>query len=192
MFSALPNILTVLRIFMTFLFGYYLLQSGFTAKVVAAGIFLIASITDFLDGYLARKYALITGFGKIMDPIADKFIMLTAFYIFYHFHLIALWMFVLIFIREVGMTSWRLIAIRQGKVMAAEKAGKWKTVTQFVAVYLILLYLILVETNLFSQWPQEAVRGYIAFINGIMLFVVGITVYSGLSYVVQNRKVTHG
>jgi CDP-diacylglycerol--glycerol-3-phosphate 3-phosphatidyltransferase len=188
MLSMLPNILTIARIFLTGFFVYFIVQPGLTNKAAGAAIFLVASITDFLDGYLAKKYQLITDFGKIMDPIADKFLMLAAFYIFSYFNIVAFWMFVIIFIRETFITVWRLMAIRQGKVLAAERAGKLKTVLQVVVVYLILIYQLLAEADVFSVWPAAVVGGYIQVINGLMLIVVGVTLYSGIAYFVQNKR----
>src|SRR3972149_6492846 len=126
----LPNALTISRIVLTFLFIFFICSAGLISKFIAAVLFLIASLTDFYDGYYAKKYQLTSDFGKIMDPIADKVLVLAAFFVFTHMRLIPVWMFALIFIREVLITGWRLAAVLTGEVLAAEKAGKIKTVSQ--------------------------------------------------------------
>ena len=87
----LPNILTVSRILLTIFFIKFLLKSGFSSSVIAAAIFTVASLTDYLDGYIAKKRNLISNFGKIMDPIADKFLVLSAFFVFMRLDIIAAW-----------------------------------------------------------------------------------------------------
>src|SRR3989338_10975534 len=95
----LPNILTVLRMILALVFVVLMTQRGLTAMILAAVVFLIASLTDFYDGYLAKKKNLISNFGAIMDPIADKFLILIAFFIFVQMRIIPGWMFLLIFLR---------------------------------------------------------------------------------------------
>lgn len=181
----LPNVLTISRFFLTFVFIYYLLQAGFMAKMLAALMFLLASLTDFLDGYLARKRNLITDFGKLMDPIADKFLILAAFLVFAQMHIVALWMVVLIGIREIFITVHRLFVVKRGKVVAAEKAGKIKTIGQIGLIAIILFYLILGETKQLSHadlWIQT--------INFLMAVIVIITIYSGFSYWSNQRLIS--
>ena len=120
----LPNVLTIFRIFLTFVFIFLFMQGGLGSRVLALAVFTIASLTDYLDGHLARKYNLISEFGKLMDPIADKFLVLSAFFIFMQLQLIAVWMFAVIFAREVIVTGLRLFALRRGIALAAEAAGK--------------------------------------------------------------------
>ncbi len=179
----LPNTLTVIRIFLTFLFIYLMGQEGIGAKAYASLIFVLASLTDFYDGYYARKHNLITCFGKIMDPIADKFLMLSAFFLFMQMHIIAAWMFWIIFIREVGITIWRFIAMKKGSVLAAEKLGKYKTVLQIAAIGIILTYIILSESQLPGHWLAKLMGGLSYGIYTIMLFAVGLTLISGGTYV---------
>ena len=134
----LPNALTISRIVLTLVFIFLITRNGFLPKFSAAVIFLIASFTDYYDGYYAKKHNLISDFGRLMDPIADKFLILAAFFVFTKMHLIAVWMFLIILIREVVITAVRLIAIRGGEVLEAEKMGKYKTVSQMIAVIVIL------------------------------------------------------
>ena len=183
-----PNVLTVLRFGLTVLFIFAIHAEGVTAKVWAVVYFTAAVVTDFLDGYIARKYQLITVFGKIMDPIADKFLTLSAFFIFSRMHIIAGWMFVLICIREVGVTALRLIAVKRGVALAAEAAGKIKTVLQMAAVYLIMVLIILAQFDIQASWYPTLISVFIQGIYVLMIGVVVITLWSGLSFIGNNRK----
>ncbi|OGX09075.1 MAG: CDP-diacylglycerol--glycerol-3-phosphate 3-phosphatidyltransferase [Omnitrophica WOR_2 bacterium GWA2_47_8] len=184
----LPNILTVLRMILALVFVVLMTQRGLTAMILAAVVFLIASLTDFYDGYLAKKKNLISNFGAIMDPIADKFLILIAFFIFVQMRIIPGWMFLLIFLREVLVTASRLKALRKGRVLSAEKAGKWKTVSQIAVIYLILLFIVLRETNYFLSWSDQILQGWSWGIHLVMLVTVFLTVFSGLSYFRNYRK----
>lgn len=178
----LPNLLTVFRIFLTFIFIFFLYQDSLLSTILALLVFTLASLTDFYDGYYARKHNLITRFGKIMDPIADKFLILSAFFIFMHMHLIAAWMFVVICAREVIVTGLRLVAMRRGIALAAEGAGKLKTVLQIVSVYLIMIFAVMVQLSIDIQWYQFWM------IDMFMGAVVLITLWSGVSFIWKNRK----
>jgi CDP-diacylglycerol---glycerol-3-phosphate 3-phosphatidyltransferase len=185
----LPNTLTILRIILTFMFVSHFSHNSLTAKIIAAGIFLIASLTDLLDGYLAKKLNNITNFGKIMDPIADKFLMLSAFYIFTKIQLVLGWMFFLILIREVMVTIFRLYAIRQGKVCAAEQLGKYKTFLQFFTICSMLSFVIFEHTRYFSIVGFSF--WYISTINILMILVVTLTLSSGILYLWSNRGILY-
>lgn len=181
----LPNALTVSRIFLTLLFIAFILQNGFVAKVLAALIFTAASFTDFFDGYFAKKLNKVSNFGKLMDPIADKFLMLAAFFIFAQMNIIASWMFGVIALREIFITGFRLVMMGKGEVLAAEKAGKLKTVLQIVVISVILIFLILEE----SPWAQLfSVSLFLSLIGLLMLAVVILTLSSGVSYLWHNRR----
>ena len=118
----LPNKLTIIRIILSFVFMFLLFTQGLLAKVLALITFLIASITDFYDGYLARKYNLITDLGKLLDPIADKILVLSAFLAFVEMGIIPAWMVVIIILRELVITGVRIFAITDGKILAASIA----------------------------------------------------------------------
>ena len=184
----MPNALTVLRFVLTMLFIIVLKGDGLAAKIWALLFFTSAVVTDFLDGHIARKYQAVTAFGKIMDPIADKFLILSAFFIFSQMHIIAGWMFFIICIREVVITGLRLVAIKKGVALAAEAAGKVKTVLQMVAVYLIMILIILAQLNVNAQWYGAILSWLVMGINIFMVAVVLITVWSGLSFIRNNRQ----
>ncbi|MBN1870698.1 MAG: CDP-diacylglycerol--glycerol-3-phosphate 3-phosphatidyltransferase [Candidatus Omnitrophica bacterium] len=183
-----PNLLTVMRIVLTVFFVFALYQNGLGAKALALFFFTLAVLTDFYDGYLARKYNLISAFGKIMDPIADKFLMLSAFFVFMQMHIIAVWMFIVICAREAAVTGLRLWAKKKGVTLAAEKAGKVKTILQIVAVYLIMIFIIAAQSSVHAQWYANLLSLGIKGIYVFMMGVVFVTIWSGLSFIGNNRK----
>ncbi len=188
----LPNKLTVSRIILTFVFIFFISQEGIVSMGIATVIFLLASLTDFYDGYLAKKYNLVSDFGKLMDPIADKFLMLAAFLAFVRMQLVDDWMVILILGREIVVTGLRLFAMTKGKILAAERAGKHKTVSQIVAVFSILGFIIVKEIlTVFSHWSPEIEMWWRMGINVLMLITVSLTLISGASYLWNNRKLIH-
>jgi len=180
----LPNVLTVLRIVLTICFYFFLTHVGVGYAVAAFAVFVVAAITDYCDGYLAKKKNCVTAFGTIMDPIADKFLILCAFYVFMRLEVIAPWMFVSIFVREVFVTMFRLKAVLGKKYLAAEKLGKYKTALQMTSIILILLYLVAVKGG-FSSVIMTHANEIIRF---LMILTVVLTLYSGLSFLWNNRK----
>ncbi len=188
---SLPNRLTIFRIVLTVVFVFLLTQNGIAAKVMAVIVFIMASLTDFYDGYYAKKHNLVTDFGKLMDPIADKFLILAAFFVFMSMRLIAPWMFAVILIREVTVTAARLQAMRQGRILAAEPAGKMKTVFQIMAVFAILFFMIFVELTMKFHWPSSLIIPLYQGIRLLMSAVAAVTFFSGLSFLWNNRRFLH-
>jgi CDP-diacylglycerol--glycerol-3-phosphate 3-phosphatidyltransferase len=188
----LPNKLTILRIFFTFVFIVFISLRGLSPKIIAFIIFFIASLTDYYDGYLARRNNQVTDFGKLMDPIADKILILSAFLAFVQMQLISAWMVVVIFSREALITGLRIFGLSRGKVLEAEAAGKHKTVSQMVAIFLIFVFIIFKEALLrFYSWGQTIDYFFRISIFVLMLTTVCLTVISGLSYLWRNRKIIH-
>lgn len=181
-----PNILTVSRIGFAVLLVFLLLQNSLTGNILAIIVFTLASLTDFYDGYLAKKKSTISDFGKIMDPIADKILMLSVFFVLVHLGMVALWMVILIAAREILVTLDRLWCTCRGQVLAAEMAGKIKTVFQMITVSLILLYLILDQAAFANSWFYQIQKFYLGWINVFMVITVLVTVVSGVAYF-QNR-----
>jgi CDP-diacylglycerol--glycerol-3-phosphate 3-phosphatidyltransferase len=185
----LPNKLTLSRIGMTFLMMSLLFMHGVVPVVCALIIFICACITDFLDGWIARKRQETSDFGKILDPVADKILVLGAFLSFVQLQLIPAWMVVIVIIREFSITGMRLFAMRKGIVLAAENAGKHKTVSQMVTIFLILIFLVLRESAISSSfWNQQLQDSFKACIIIFMAVAVVLTLCSGFSYLWQNRK----
>jgi CDP-diacylglycerol--glycerol-3-phosphate 3-phosphatidyltransferase len=185
----------MLRIALTFVFMFFL-TFPFTgswvlwAKVLSLAIFIVAALSDFLDGLIAQRRNMVTDFGKLMDPIADKILVLAAFAVFVQMQLIEAWMFVIIVSREILITSLRLFALNKGRVLSAAKAGKHKTVSQMLVIFAILCFIVLREVRLtFFTWNPSWEKFFRQGIYLLMLITVGLTLYSGLSYLWENRKV---
>jgi CDP-diacylglycerol--glycerol-3-phosphate 3-phosphatidyltransferase len=180
----------MLRILLTFVFMFLLFVHGLWAKVSALVVFILAAISDFLDGMIAQKKNMVTDFGKLMDPIADKILVLAAFATFVQMQLIEAWMFVIIIAREILITSLRLFALNKGKVLSAARAGKHKTVSQMLVIFVILLFIVAKEVMLaYFTWNPDWERAFRMVIYCLMLVTVGFTLYSGVSYLWENRKI---
>ena len=177
----LPNKLTILRVIMIPFFVFFLLSGvgGSASKWIALVIFAAASITDTLDGYIARRDNLITDFGKFLDPLADKFMifgaLLSILVMSPNYSGIFVWVTAIIMFRELAVTSLRLVVVgSSGKVIAANMSGKIKTVSQIAGV--IFMIIEPVTLNLLAFWPDDLLS-YISM--AIMTFT---TLWSGLSY----------
>lgn len=187
----LPNKLTILRIILAFIFILFLFLPGLVSKVLALLVFLLASLTDLLDGYLAKKNNQITDFGRLMDPIADKVLILSAFLAFVQMQLVPAWMVVIIIFREAAVTGLRILALGKGKVIAADHGGKHKTAWQVFAIFVILLLIVFREAGpkVFSFWSERTESIYKDAIFILMFITVILTMVSGLSYLIKNREV---
>ena len=142
---------------------------------VLAPIFIVASLTDFLDGYLARKLNLVTVFGKFIDPLADKLIVMAALLVLNDAGIVPVWITVVILSREFIVTGIRLVAVGDGKVIAASKLGKYKTASTMVALVLLLMI------------PYWSVLGDI----GMYVLYLGtlLTIISGIDYYIKNKEI---
>lgn len=186
----LSNKLTVSRIVLAFVLMYFLFARWQGAKYFALVTFLVACVTDYYDGLLARRRKEITDFGKLMDPIADKILVLAAFLAFVELNLIPAWMVVIVITREALITGLRISALSRGKVLEAEEAGKHKTVSQMVAVMAILIFLVLRDVAQFLIfWNSQLQIWFLRVIFYLMLATVGLTLTSGVSFLWRNRKV---
>ncbi|MFC7392613.1 CDP-diacylglycerol--glycerol-3-phosphate 3-phosphatidyltransferase [Scopulibacillus cellulosilyticus] len=147
------------------------------SQFIAGIIFIVASCTDWLDGYFARKYNLVTNFGKFLDPLADKLLVMSAFVSLVDFHYIPSWMVIIILAREFAVTGLRLVAAGEGDVIAASKVAKWKTTFQMLA---IIFYL-------FNNLPF-GLNGFP--LADILLWIAVImTIISGWDYFYKNREI---
>lgn len=173
----IANQLTFLRILLVPGFMYLLLSDMSSGRTWALILFLIASVTDFLDGYIARKYNLVTKFGKFMDPLADKLLVTAALVCFVQMHHISSWVVVIILSREFIVSIFRAVAAADGIVIAASMWGKYKTVSQMVMIVLILLNNV--PFNAIGL-PMDQIFIWIATL---------LTVVSGVDYIVKNKQV---
>ncbi len=165
------NKLTLCRVVMIPIF-LVLLYVDFTGHLWAAlAVFILASVTDFIDGYVARHYNQITDFGKFMDPLADKLLVMSAMAWFVEVAWMPAWAFFVIIARELAVTGLRLVAVEQGRVIAAAKSGKVKTACTMVGIILMLIF------------PNATLRLV------CVAVILVTTLYSGIEYFVKNKDV---
>lgn len=185
--TTLPNLLTLVRMAVVpVLVGLLLFESPFTS-FLAALLFSLAAITDWLDGYLARKWDLVTNFGKFMDPLADKLLVMGAMIMLIPLGRVPAWAVFVILAREMVVTGLRSIAADEGVVIAASDLGKYKTIFQMVALIALLLHydyywFFGLEWSLFHASMHTV---------GLFFFYIALllTLWSGLDYLVKFSKV---
>ena len=176
----LPNRLATLRIILVIPFIMVLTlalkaeNSAFeiTMRILATIIFAAASITDYYDGKIARKYNLVTNLGKLLDPLADKILVISALVTLTKFDEISLWFVLIIIFRELLITGLRSIVAAEGVVIAAGNLGKWKTFVQMVVLVIIILFPLSFKIN-----------------NILLLIPVILTVVSGAEYLLKCKKI---
>ena len=172
----LPNKLTVLRVCMIPFFVVMLLLNGGenqTYRSIAAAIFIVASLTDMLDGKIARKYNLVTNFGKFMDPLADKLLVCSALICLVDLKQLPAWMVIVIISREFIISGFRLVASDNGIVIAASYWGKFKTTFQMISVILLIVRI-----------PALTVLTQICVWTALVLTVISL-----VDYIAKNHKV---
>ena len=184
----LPNKLTISRIALTIIFMFFLFMHGVTYKILALIIFTIAASTDFLDGHIARRYNLVSDFGRFVDPIADKILVLSAFIAFVELGLVPAWMVMIIILREFTITGTRLMAFKKNEVISATMAGKHKTASQIFAIFVILLFVIFRDFfQSFNFWNPALENQFKLSIFILMFITVVLTLISGISFFVRNK-----
>lgn len=172
----LPNKITLFRVFVIPLFLVFMLVPDIPyGRFIAGGIFIIAALSDLLDGYLARKNNLITNFGKFMDPLADKLLVSSALICFVEFKLVPSWVAIIIIAREFIVSGFRLIASDNGLVLAAGWWGKIKTNVQMVMSVMLIINLDYTWINILEQ-----IAIYLS---------VALTLISMLDYLIKNKEV---
>ena len=186
----LPNRLTVSRLLLTVLFVGVVSVTFPYHDTLALIFFLLAAITDFFDGEIARRYSLITDFGKLMDPLVDKIMTAAAFVCLIPLKAVPAWVVIIIILREYLITGLRLLAISKGRVLAADRIGKHKTSWQIATVIFFLVLLSFRELRgggslaaAGEWWRQLWVYGGWT-VSGV---AVVLTVYSGLDYLWRHR-----
>ncbi len=188
----LPNMLTMSRLVLTCVFIIFM-QQGAPGAVLALIFFIIAALTDMLDGHIARKHNLITTFGKLMDPVADKFLTLSAFFILAFEGLAPLWMILVIAFREIVVTASRLHAMTKGQVIPAEQTGKIKTIVQIAAILVALVYRVLWSYPATSTGANLMEFQWRGLIVAFIIFALVLSVWSGVEYfrAIPKEKATH-
>ena len=175
----LPNKLTILRVILIPFFVFFLISPFFDGygRYVAAALFIIASLTDMLDGKIARKYNLVTNFGKFMDPLADKLLVCSALICMIELRELPAWMVIIIISREFIISGFRLVASDNGVVIAASYWGKFKTTFQMLMVIVIIF-------NINLQ------LGWLNILGTILIYVaLVLTVVSLIDYIAKNKDV---
>lgn len=188
----LPNRLTLSRLVLTVLFLGALLARFPLHETVALGLFVVASVTDYLDGEIARRQGLITNFGILMDPLADKILVCSAFIAFVELDWMPAWMVIVIVARELAITGLRLLAASQNLVLAAEGFGKHKTVSQIVCISAILTSMAYPTWGAWARafFEFAIVTPWVGwFTEAAKWAAVGLTVLSGSVYLWRNRAV---
>lgn len=172
----LPNKITIFRVCMIPIFLVFMLVSNIPGgRYIAAAIFIIAALSDLLDGYIARKHNLVTNFGKFMDPLADKLLVSSALICLVELRLLPAWIVIVIIAREFIISGFRLIASDNGVVIAASWWGKIKTVVQMVMSIMLIINLDIFFINVLEQ-----IAVYLAAV---------LTIISLIDYMIKNKKV---
>lgn len=171
------NKITMIRVFLVPVFMVLFMIDNTACHFAALGVFILASITDAIDGHVARKYNQTTTFGKFVDPLADKVLTTAAFLILMHYGRMSVWALMIVLTREFMVAGVRLIAAGDGNVVAASMWGKLKTVTQMVAVVVAMMLL-----------PMDKFLGVPArMISDILIWIsVVFTIISGIDYLAKN------
>lgn len=173
----LANKLTVLRMVLVPVFLICAMLNSVTGNVIAITVFILASVTDKLDGYIARSRNQITNFGKFMDPLADKLLVTTALIILVEKNIVPAWVVVVIIAREFVVSGLRTLAASQGIVIAASNLGKLKTVVQMVGITMALICMVYSPSWLYS-------------ITQIVIYLAGvITIFSGIDYFIKGKGI---
>ncbi len=187
----LANKLTLIRIFLVPVFLLFIATKDIPyGSFMATFIFILASITDKLDGYVARSRNQITNFGKFMDPLADKLLVTTALISLVELHVVPAWAVVVIIAREFAVSGLRSIAAAQGRVIAASWWGKIKTVIQIIAIILLLLKVNIHDAKLLKIFVIDNyyIKEFFGIVPTIMLMIaVVITLISGYDYFKKNK-----
>lgn len=167
------NYITVFRIVLVPFFIWALQHNDPWTDLVAMILFVVACLSDAVDGYIARKYHLVSNFGKIMDPLADKVLVLSAVVVLVGLGEVKSWVAVVILARELAVTSLRSVAAAEGKVIAADFSGKVKTFVQMVALFFLM-----------TPWGRQG-----TFHEVLVWGMVLVTLWSGVDYFVKNRRI---
>jgi CDP-diacylglycerol--glycerol-3-phosphate 3-phosphatidyltransferase len=182
------NRLTLSRLLLTIAFVVMLNSSWHYARTCALVIFLVAGLTDFVDGEIARRYGFITNFGKLMDPLVDKIMMAAAFISLVPLQAIPAWAATTVVARDFLITGLRMMATARGRVLPAERLGKQKTSWQVVTVLFFLVLLSLNELRHASEGSTWWFRAWHEAGPVLVGITVALTIYSGVAYAWRHRE----
>ena len=189
---TIPNAITASRILLTPIFLWLLLSDNGVLVQFSAGVFLLAAISDWYDGWYARRHKITSPFGTFFDPLADKIFIGAAFFAFAALDVVELWMVAIIVARDVITTVIRIIADRRGRPVVTSRLAKWKTALQLV----FLWYVVGVWTMLNIEWVRERlgndlVEGLLSYsiVDPAMIILVLLSIVTATLYIVENRHV---
>jgi CDP-diacylglycerol--glycerol-3-phosphate 3-phosphatidyltransferase len=180
----IPNILTSLRIIIALIAPFYLINGSLWVRIVAGLFMFIAILTDWLDGWYARRYNKITKLGKILDPLADKALIIISFSVFVYMDVLSVWWIVPIFIREIVITIYRFIFLSKNIVVAATKSGKIKTVMQMIT--LGIAYVLFMTNKHFIEYYSDYFKIILELALVITLY---FTLKSGIIFIMRNWRI---
>lgn len=187
---VLPNQLTVLRIILTPIFFVLLLSDDTLLKQIALGVFLMAAITDWYDGWLARKFNYITNWGRVWDPLADKILTSAAFVALVILGIVELWMVIIILLRDFVITGLRIFSDYRNVPFPTSVYAKWKTFIQMIFLYYLLIVYVGSLSNQIYLGDEKIFEILLdkIFVYFGMLFITLLTLHSGLTYLFRNRQ----
>lgn len=190
----LPNKLTIGRIIAAPFFMIFLLIDNMYFRYLATLLFIVAALTDAYDGYLARKTGVITGFGKFMDPLADKILVSTAFVSFVALGYVQTWMILIIILREFLVTGLRSLAAYKGVVIMPSYVAKWKTGCQMSVIIIILVFINLKSTLVPSghDWSIFISDSVFAVFDVMIFITMLLTVGTGIDYLIKSAFLLKG
>jgi CDP-diacylglycerol--glycerol-3-phosphate 3-phosphatidyltransferase len=185
----LPNKLTLGRALVSPVLMALLLYDNVYSRYAALAVFLLASLSDLLDGYLARRNGQQTGFGKIMDPIADKLLISVALVAFVALKLSSVWMVMVIIVREFLIMGLRTVVAYRGHIMESSILAKLKTSSQMLAVLAVLVFICYRDTLAASgtYLSEYQLANYVSALEGLIFLAMLLTVVSGLDYLIKSR-----
>jgi CDP-diacylglycerol--glycerol-3-phosphate 3-phosphatidyltransferase len=190
----LPNKLTITRIILAPIFMAFFLIDNVYSRYFSTFIFIVGALTDLYDGYLARKTGVITGFGKFMDPLADKILTSTAFISFVALGYVRAWMILIIIVREFLVTGLRSIAAYKGVVILPSTLAQWKTGCQMIVIVIILVYINLKATFLPLGYNWSILTSDLIYkvFDGMVFFTMLLSLGTGIDYLVKNAFLLKG
>ena len=191
----IPNLLTLTRIILSPIFMIFMLFENHYWRLAATVVFAIAALTDLADGYYARKMGHHTGFGRFMDPLADKILVSTAFITFVPLGYARGWMIIIIVVREFLITGLRSMAAYRGMVISSSFLAKWKTATQMIAISIILLFAN-IEPHLggaiMPVWSLPIVNWQYNLFDVLLFIPLILTVWTGIDYLLKSGGLLKG
>ncbi len=182
------NRITLSRLALTVFFVVALNSSWRYARTAALVVFLIAGLTDFIDGEIARRYGVITSFGKLMDPLVDKIMVAAAFISLVPLKAVPAWAATAVVARDFLITGLRLMATAKGRILPAESLGKQKTSWQIITIIFFLTLLSIVELRYASETSRWWMRAWGEAGPVLVWITVALTIYSGLGFTWRNRE----